>query len=547
MASSLPNFVIETNRPYSEPEVHEVCRKMGMLLDASGSREIRVRHVGNRLEFSLGSPTLLERIGQHFHMKPRYIDEAAAAFVQFLEKNMPVGRMNSEEVVLIGELKGRIEHNPLLCERFEAIRKRHLPLTLEEEIKAKERLMSMSKEVTRLKDDAAAQAEEIIERAKSQKREILDSAFHLGRTIEDTARVIPPGNPDDLASITPYDCKIRCGKDKSHEEEEVKGLDDEENEIILAHKLILSKNPFFATKFKSKVGGSEGKVEAEKKIGEIDLTNFPKRIVKAYIDYLYTGNLNLESFSPQELMNLLIFLDFVGDKNLAKIVKNGLQEFFFSYPDLLIHHIKMAWQKDSDYPDSVKECILEAFLERKGVDPSFKKDHFTSSLLKACVFKDSPVDNTFHGFLLLTSTKPNMPKEKSEKLVTEAISYFRMAGDYAPAIHMLGFSCPNVEERAKLYELAASKGYMRSKSNLAVMYFDGRGVHQDYRKAFELWSSVQNENVRAKLCIAECYFHGKGVKEDKAKAYEIIQELALREVPLAQLHLKVMFPENEAP
>ena len=67
----------------------------------------------------------------------------------------------------------------------------------------------------------------------------------------------------------------------------------------------------------------------------------------------------------------------------------------------------------------------------------------------------------------------------------------------------------------------AQAGNVESAAELALRYYNGDGVAQDYVKAVEWWScAAVAGNATAQCNLGYCYEFGKGVAEDKTKAVE---------------------------
>ena len=58
--------------------------------------------------------------------------------------------------------------------------------------------------------------------------------------------------------------------------------------------------------------------------------------------------------------------------------------------------------------------------------------------------------------------------------------------------------------------------------NLGILYYKGKGIQQDYYKAFELFEKASDlENKTAYAWLAECYYYGNGAKKDYQKALQL--------------------------
>jgi len=77
----------------------------------------------------------------------------------------------------------------------------------------------------------------------------------------------------------------------------------------------------------------------------------------------------------------------------------------------------------------------------------------------------------------------------------------------------------NFSEAAFWYEEAAKRGNIDAFNNLGAMYKEGRGVLQDYKKAFILFKKAQ-------FNLGALYDLGLGCEENKEKAIEWCRKAA---------------------
>jgi tetratricopeptide (TPR) repeat protein len=79
----------------------------------------------------------------------------------------------------------------------------------------------------------------------------------------------------------------------------------------------------------------------------------------------------------------------------------------------------------------------------------------------------------------------------------------------------------------KAAELAAEQGDPVGQANLGLLYAEGRGIPQDYRKAAELYQKAGDQgNALAQVNLGWLYHEGKGVPQDYRKAVELFQKAA---------------------
>ena len=77
----------------------------------------------------------------------------------------------------------------------------------------------------------------------------------------------------------------------------------------------------------------------------------------------------------------------------------------------------------------------------------------------------------------------------------------------------------NDAQGIKYATLSADQGNTQGISGLGECYYYGRGVEQDYNKAFDLFKKAE-ERRAAQYFLSECYFYGYGVDQDFQKADE---------------------------
>ncbi|HLJ48233.1 MAG TPA: tetratricopeptide repeat protein [Bryobacteraceae bacterium] len=66
----------------------------------------------------------------------------------------------------------------------------------------------------------------------------------------------------------------------------------------------------------------------------------------------------------------------------------------------------------------------------------------------------------------------------------------------------------------------ADSGDPNAQFNIGLMYFDGKGVPQDFEKAVEWFRRAANQGyAKAQKNLGEMYYSGKGVKRDYVQAY----------------------------
>ena len=104
-------------------------------------------------------------------------------------------------------------------------------------------------------------------------------------------------------------------------------------------------------------------------------------------------------------------------------------------------------------------------------------------------------------------------------------------------------------EKEKKYIDAAS-WYLRSalqdndaaQNNLAILYYDGRGVKKNFEKS-NLWfeKSASKGNANAQYSLGLAYAKGKGVKKNLSTAFHWIEIAANNDLAAAQTHLGMLY------
>lgn len=71
------------------------------------------------------------------------------------------------------------------------------------------------------------------------------------------------------------------------------------------------------------------------------------------------------------------------------------------------------------------------------------------------------------------------------------------------------------------FSQAAEDGLMMAQFNLAILYFSGRGVDQDFQQAFRWTMAAADQgHVQAQFNVGALYYEGQGVDRDRRQALE---------------------------
>ncbi|MBE0442436.1 sel1 repeat family protein [Psychrobacter sp. FME13] len=86
----------------------------------------------------------------------------------------------------------------------------------------------------------------------------------------------------------------------------------------------------------------------------------------------------------------------------------------------------------------------------------------------------------------------------------------------------------------------------RGQNDLGSLYYSGRGVKEDYDKAFELYTkaAAQGEAL-AQFNLGEMYYYGDSVSQDYNKAYEWYQKAADQGYQDAQDRINELISEGK--
>ena len=99
----------------------------------------------------------------------------------------------------------------------------------------------------------------------------------------------------------------------------------------------------------------------------------------------------------------------------------------------------------------------------------------------------------------------------------------------------------DIEKRFKnYYEKAADKGNVNAQYYIGKLYYKGKGIEKDYKKAFEyLKKAAEQGHVDAQYNLGVCYIEGFGVeKADQRKAIEYWEKAANQGLDAAKEALK---------
>jgi len=101
-------------------------------------------------------------------------------------------------------------------------------------------------------------------------------------------------------------------------------------------------------------------------------------------------------------------------------------------------------------------------------------------------------------------------------------------GDYATALHE--------------FTIAAEEGLALAQYNLAILYFSGQGVGQDFEEAFK-WTAAAAEqgHIAAQFNLGALYYEGQGTKQDRQVAFDWYKQAGDADYAPAQFNLAEMY------
>ena len=83
----------------------------------------------------------------------------------------------------------------------------------------------------------------------------------------------------------------------------------------------------------------------------------------------------------------------------------------------------------------------------------------------------------------------------------------------------------NFEEAFQWIKKAANQGYAKAQYNLALMYYEGEGVEQNFEEAFQwIKKAAEQGYVPAQSQLALMYYEDKGVEQNFEEAFQWIKK-----------------------
>ncbi|MBR6068539.1 MAG: SEL1-like repeat protein [Bacteroidales bacterium] len=95
------------------------------------------------------------------------------------------------------------------------------------------------------------------------------------------------------------------------------------------------------------------------------------------------------------------------------------------------------------------------------------------------------------------------------------------------------------------FKKSAEQGYATAQFEIGFCYRTGKGIQQDYKKAFEWFKkSAEQGYATAQFCLGLCYSYGRGVQENYKKAFEWFEKSVEQGIFLAQRELGILYAQG---
>ena len=136
----------------------------------------------------------------------------------------------------------------------------------------------------------------------------------------------------------------------------------------------------------------------------------------------------------------------------------------------------------------------------------------------------------------------NMAKSKIKKELLNLANAGDCESQYDLAFHYE--NAGDYEKAFYWFNKCADKGFVPGINAIAMYYKEGLFVQQDYKKAFNLFSSIMNELPPAKCTVGTMYLEGDGCAMDAKKGLQLYEEAANEGCGLAALMLGQTYLEG---
>lgn len=92
------------------------------------------------------------------------------------------------------------------------------------------------------------------------------------------------------------------------------------------------------------------------------------------------------------------------------------------------------------------------------------------------------------------------------------------------------------------FTVSAEEGLDLAQYNLAILYFSGQGVEQNFEEAFR-WTvaAAEQGHIAAQFNLGALYYEGQGTKQDRQTAFEWYKEAGEADYAPAQFNLAEMY------
>ncbi len=133
----------------------------------------------------------------------------------------------------------------------------------------------------------------------------------------------------------------------------------------------------------------------------------------------------------------------------------------------------------------------------------------------------------------------NLPEPKTEWDLNSYMSEIRSMMEVTPD-HTVLIGAGRYQHHI-WYKRAAEQGCAKAQYNLGRMYFEGKGVPQDYEKAYSLWRKAATQGcAQSQYNLGVGFDFGKGIAQDKLEAVRWYHKAAAQGYADAQFNLGVI-------
>ena len=139
---------------------------------------------------------------------------------------------------------------------------------------------------------------------------------------------------------------------------------------------------------------------------------------------------------------------------------------------------------------------------------------------------DSAKGNYWYNTAIKQGYDPYHSNSKTQKFIYKDITQ-EAKGQFALGVmYYLGKGIQQDYKKAfECFQKASNQGYAEAQYYLGLIYQYGQEGEQDYKKAFELFQKASNQGHEEAQCsLGTMYYSGKGIEQDYKKALECFQQ-----------------------